>query len=286
MIEQTPLILNHGNIAPNNSVDVAAFRIKQHASERQSAATDILAKELGLGMNMKSYNETPTLVDGNASGLGFDADPAIDLFSTGLTANQQELNLRAAEFNEWQKMKDKQELQLEEMGMLSEKYTTASGSPQASAVNSSHVFQDLTGQLIGNKQYIKSKASRNNNPGNITGAGGKKLFGAVGIAHSKHGDAGDRAQLQFKTMDDGWRAMNSLMSSKNYNNAPISQAFSKWQSDQGAWGRIKNSYRKVGIDVDNQRYNDLSSSQKLDFMRIRALHEGFYGQAPSSKIFG
>jgi len=141
-------------------------------------------------------------------------------------------------------------------------------------IKTSGMFNEFTG-LRGNKAF------RNNNPGNITGMGGKLLYGAKGFAGSKHGDAGDRNQLVYGSAEDGTRAMHSLMSGSKYNNAPIAQAFSKWQTDQKAWNRMKNEYRHAGIDVDRSRYNDLSSGQKQKFMQIRANHEGYGKSLPN-----
>ncbi len=149
---------------------------------------------------------------------------------------------------------------------------------QGADIKTSGMFNKYTG-LRGNKAY------RNNNPGNITGMGGNLLYGAAGVASSKHGDAGDRAQLVFNSPEEGWKAMHSLMSSKSYNNAPISKAFSKWQSDQKAWGNMKATLRKSGIDVDKQTFNSLSPSQKKTFMNQRARHEGFTGNLINDSFF-
>lgn len=142
----------------------------------------------------------------------------------------------------------------------------------------STMYNEFTG-LSGNKAY------RNNNPGNITGMGGKLLYGASTVAKSKTGDAGDRAQLVFDSPEKGWNAMHSLMSSKKYNDAPISKSFSKWQSDQKAWNGMKKSLRKSGIDVDKQTFNSLSPTQKKIFMNQRARHEGFTGNLLNDSFF-
>jgi len=126
-----------------------------------------------------------------------------------------------------------------------------------------------------------TKAWRNNNPGNITGMGGRTLFGAIGVAKSPHGDSGDRAQQVFDSPEAGTKAMLQQMSAPSYNKAPIASAFDKWQTDKKAWNRMKNQYRTVGIDVDNQRFNDLTPKQKYTFMNIRAKHEGWNGNIPN-----
>ncbi|RLF26898.1 MAG: hypothetical protein DRN14_06130 [Thermoplasmata archaeon] len=115
---------------------------------------------------------------------------------------------------------------------------------------------------------------------------GKLLYGAQGIAKSGTGDVGDRSQLVYRTADDGWRAMNQLMSGSRYNNAPISSAFAKYQSDQNAWGNMKKRLVKSGIDVNNLTFNQLSPQQKLIFMNQRARHEGFTGAPLTAGIMG
>jgi len=145
--------------------------------------------------------------------------------------------------------------------------------------------QNMTQSTVGKFNMITgkqgNKAFRNNNPGNITGMGGRLLYGAVGFAKSKHGDAGDQNQLVFDSPEAGTKAMYGLMSGGSYNNAPISQAFSKWQTDKKAWANMKQKYRGMGIDVDRQRFNDLSPQQKYNFMNVRAKHEGFQGDIPN-----
>ena len=121
-----------------------------------------------------------------------------------------------------------------------------------------------------------NKAFRNNNQGNITGMSGNLLYGASRIARSKHGDAGDRGQLVFDTPKQGWQAMYSLMKSDRYNNAPIRQAFSKYQSDQKAWSNMLHNLEVAGIDTKS-KFNSLPMKQKLTFMNQRAKHEGWTG---------
>ena len=125
--------------------------------------------------------------------------------------------------------------------------------------------------LSGNKAY------RNNNPGNISGMGGKLIYGASGFARNSHGDAGDRAQLVFNTPRQGWKAMNQLMSGDSYNNAPISQAFAKYQSNQTAWKNMQSAMVNHGIDPRRSTFNQLSPNQKIWFMNNRASHEGYTG---------
>jgi len=96
-----------------------------------------------------------------------------------------------------------------------------------------------------------NKAFRNNNPGNITGMGGKLLYGAVAIVRNPHGDKGDQAQLVFKTPEDGFKAMHRLMIRK-YNYAPIKVAFSKWQTDKKMFANILKAYTRAGIDINKK----------------------------------
>lgn len=120
-----------------------------------------------------------------------------------------------------------------------------------------------------------SKATRNNNPGNITGAGGKLLYGAIAFASSSVGDAGDRNQLVFKTEEDGFKAMHKL-AMKNYNSAPIKTAFSKWQSDKASFRNKLKSLVKNGIDI-NKKYGDLTPEQQKTFRGVWARYEGYKG---------
>jgi hypothetical protein len=132
-----------------------------------------------------------------------------------------------------------------------------------------------------------NKSTDNNNPGNITGMSGKLLYNAAAIVKSNTGDKGDRAQLYFATPDDGWKAMDSLMSSKRYNSTPISSAFRQYQTDTKMYDSILSEYRRKGIDVDKLRYNDLSQSQKKIFMETRARWEGYKGRPMNVKyVFG
>ncbi len=156
MIEQTPLILNYGNIAPNNSVDAASFRIKQHASKRQAAATDMLAEDLGLGMNLKTNLQKSfqdSLSPKNISGLSPEEDSSLNLFNDTLNANQDELNLSMENFQDWKNAKEKQELQLQEMGTLTNSY--ASGSTPSSTVFAPSINPDgtLSSTFGSAKQY-------------------------------------------------------------------------------------------------------------------------------------
>ena len=143
----------------------------------------------------------------------------------------------------------------------------------------------VNGQLY--NPYTKqsgSKATRNYNPGNITGMGGKLLYGAHRISRSSHGDKGDQSQLVFGSARDGWRAMRSLMGSSKYNNAPIRQAFAKWQTDQSAWQRQLSEMGAKGINSNNT-FNQLSIDQQMAFMRMRAAHEGYRGQDVNTSMF-
>lgn len=134
------------------------------------------------------------------------------------------------------------------------------------------MFNSYTG-LRGNKAF------RNNNPGNISGMGGNLLYGAAAFARNKTGDAGDRSQLVFNSPKDGWRALYTLASSKRYNNAPIEQAFSKYQTNQDAWRNMLGGMRKYGIDPSKSTFNQLSPEQKVWFLNQRANHEGYTGHA-------
>jgi len=121
-----------------------------------------------------------------------------------------------------------------------------------------------------------SKATRNFNPGNITGMSGKLLYGAVGISKSNVGDKGDRAQLVFSSPQAGFKAMHQL-ALNNYNNAPISVAFSKWQSDKNSFKNKLLSLQKAGVNI-NSKYGMLDKAQQKTFRKIWAQHEGYKGK--------
>ena len=151
--------------------------------------------------------------------------------------------------------------------------------PNGKADGNTHINDIIIDGKRHNPYTKKSgnKAFRNNNPGNITGMSGKLLYGAARIAHSKYGDKGDQAQLVYDTPDKGFRAMHSLMSSDRYNNAPIHQAFAKWQSDKAAWANMLVDLNKSGINTQ-QRFGQLSPAHQALFMNKRARHEGWTGQ--------
>ncbi len=122
-----------------------------------------------------------------------------------------------------------------------------------------------------------TKATRNNNPGNITGMGGTLLYGASKIAKSKSGDRGDQAQLVFDDEASGWSAMYQLMKSEKYNHMSIREDFSKYQTDNDAWARIKDELTQRGVNID-RRFIDLTPEEQVIFMQNRAQHEGWKGK--------
>ena len=125
------------------------------------------------------------------------------------------------------------------------------------------------------KQY-GSKATRNFNPGNITGMGGNLLYGAVGMADSPIGDKGDQTQLVFKTPQAGFDAMHKLALSNRYNTAPINTAFSAWQTDQKSFKNKLHDLNKAGINTNN-KYANLSPEQQKVFRKVWSQHEGYRG---------
>ena len=120
-----------------------------------------------------------------------------------------------------------------------------------------------------------TKATRNNNPGNITGMGNKLLYGAIGFAKSRTGDNGDQNQLVYKTPQEGFRAMHEL-AVKRYSQAPINMAFSKWQTDQKSFANKISDLNKYGIDT-RKRYVDLTPDDQKLFRKIWSQHEGYRG---------
>lgn len=118
-----------------------------------------------------------------------------------------------------------------------------------------------------------SKSWRNNNPGNITGMGGKLLFGAIGIAVSNTGDRGDRAQLVFSSTKDGFNAMRALIA-KRYGTGPINVSFRKYQTDMVSFSNKLKDLWKHGID-HTKSFNSLTTNQKQLFLEIWAKWEGY-----------
>jgi len=141
--------------------------------------------------------------------------------------------------------------------------------------------QDFVGDLspiVGTQSHGKgSKATRNNNPSNITGMGGKLLYGAIGFAKSNTGDAGDRNQLVYATPQAGFQAFHRLASSGRYNSAPINKAFSKWQTDQVSFRNKLSDLARHGVDT-NKRYRDLSPQAQKVFRMVWSKHEGYKGE--------
>ena len=121
-----------------------------------------------------------------------------------------------------------------------------------------------------------SKATRNFNPGNITGMSGKLLYGAIGMADSPVGDKGDRSQLVFNTPKAGFQAMHQL-AMNNYSGAPINKSFSKWQTDQNSFKAKLNDLSKNGINTGS-KYSALSPEQQGLFRKIWSQHEGYRGE--------
>jgi hypothetical protein len=139
--------------------------------------------------------------------------------------------------------------------------------------------------IIKNHKYINendrikngiSKATAHNNPGNITGMGGKLLYNAIGIASSNTGDSGDRKQLIYATPEDGFKAMHTL-AVRHYSDAPIRIAFNKWQTDKASFFNKLRDLEKYGIDT-SKKYTDLNSTDQKLFRKIWSQHEGYRGK--------
>ncbi len=136
-------------------------------------------------------------------------------------------------------------------------------------------FNPYTG-LTGTQAY------RNNNPGNISGAYGLK-FGAKHIAYSsgKGLEKADKYQLIFDSLEDGYRASHKLAGSPSYNRRGkgkygIINNFRKWQSSKKGWDEMVSKGRAAGINL-HKNFNELSTSQQVDWINIRADVEGFKG---------
>jgi len=213
----------------------------------------------------------------------------VPIRSQGLEAfNNFSKELELEKYNQAQQMKqDARDVALANTSGLGNADAIAAGSrlnrvqePAAIHINDMKTDKGMYNPYT--KRY-GNKAWRNNNPGNVTGMNGLK-FGASKIAHSKYGDKGDQQMLVFDDPQKGWKAMYTLMSSPSYNSAPASKAFSKWQSDQNAWNRIKNLYNQSGINL-NKRFIDMTPNEKSVFMNIRAKQEGWTGQGITPSFF-
>jgi len=149
-------------------------------------------------------------------------------------------------------------------------HITSNAAPQLAPVVSGR-HNTITGITSG------TKAERNNNPANITGMGGKLIYGAVAFATSNTGDAGDRKQLVFKTIKEGFKAMDDLYK-KKYSDKPIAIDFKKHQTDMVSFASKLKDLRKHGIDVDKTKYSDLKPKDQLLFRKIFAKWEGYRGK--------
>ncbi len=130
-------------------------------------------------------------------------------------------------------------------------------------------YSGLSNPMLGKQGG--SKSWRNNNPGNISGASGL-LYGAKGIHLTKGAKAsGDRKSLVFGSMEEGWKAMETLLD-KNYSSGPINKTFSKYQ-EAPMTNKIA-AVEKAGIDT-SRSWGSLSGTEKQTFMKIWAQHEGF-----------
>ena len=121
-----------------------------------------------------------------------------------------------------------------------------------------------------------SKATGNNNPGNITGMGGELLYGAVDFARTNTGDKGDQNQLVYGTPQAGFNAMHTL-AMNNYSKGPIKTAFSKWQTDKKSFQNKLRDLSKYGVDV-NKPYSRLNKDDQKLFRKIWSQHEGYKGE--------
>ena len=161
--------------------------------------------------------------------------------------------------------------------------STFTDSPTNTSVLNGNIFVDdisVDGKMHSPYTGITgTMADRHINPGNISGVSGNLLYGASRIARnkasSKRGN-GDVKQLVFPDARTGWRAMYSLMNKPMYNNAPIVQAFSKYQENKDAWKTMVSGLNKKGIDT-NMVFKNLTMEQKVLFMQERARHEGWTG---------
>lgn len=120
-----------------------------------------------------------------------------------------------------------------------------------------------------------TRASRNNNPGNIQYGDFARSQGAVGS---------DGRFAVFPTPRDGFAAMKALLSSGSYENLTIAQAIAKWAppSENDTQAYI-NGIASMGIDV-NQRFSDLSDYQKAQVVTGMAKKEGYYAEGSGPNI--
>lgn len=115
-----------------------------------------------------------------------------------------------------------------------------------------------------------SKSWRNNNPGNITGMSGT-LYGAIGHALNPRAAAkGDRDQLVFSSVKEGFEAMRTMINSKY--KGPIRETFAKYQ--ESGFSQKLNDWIAHGIDI-NKTFQSLSVSIQDLFLKIIAKWEGY-----------
>jgi len=116
-----------------------------------------------------------------------------------------------------------------------------------------------------------TRASRNNNPGNIEYGDFAKSKGAIGS---------DGRFAVFPTVVAGFNAMDSLLKGGSYSGLSVSGAIRKYapasENDTSAYIE---SLRKSGVDV-SKKYSQLSTAQQTSTLRGMAKVEGFY--APGS----
>ena len=124
-----------------------------------------------------------------------------------------------------------------------------------------------------------NKPTRNNNPGNITGAGGKLLYSAIAIENSGTGKdkIGDAKQLVFRTPQDGFLAMHRLLLSKTYSNEPLIYSLRKWQKDQNSYRQRIKAMINSGVNV-NKRYSQMTPQEQFLVRKIIAKYEGWRGR--------
>lgn len=122
-----------------------------------------------------------------------------------------------------------------------------------------------------------TRASRNNNPGNIEFGDFARSQGAVGS---------DGRFAVFPTPNAGYQAMRALLSGERYGNLTVAQAITKWAppSENDTQGYIS-SIQSLGIDV-NQKFTDLTPQQQDLMMTGMAKKEGYYAQGSGPAMSG
>lgn len=144
------------------------------------------------------------------------------------------------------------------------------GAPQG-AMGSSATMSGMTttitnqaGRVIEQRQG-GNRNWRNNNPGNIEYGQFAISMGAIGT---------DGRFAIFPTMDMGYKAADTLMKGKNYQNLTIAQAIRRWAPETENDVQIyQRRFQQAGFDL-NKRYSDLTPEEQRRYLETKMNMEG------------